>query len=485
MSKYGKLSRTEGHSKWFLQKTIGEHDKSMDDPFMKMIYNQSFTIKQYAAWVACNHAIFVSLEAKTSADTLPEVYDQKLLRATALETDLKFLLGEDWQREAADMLKSSPATRQYLDVLEADAADRLKLISHHFLQYNAVLSGGAYLGKMVSEKLCLVRGAPGICFYAFAGVDEGKEPARVQAYIKAFDKVAINEEERDSMLAVMRQVYGQTEAIMKEVYELNPIEGLSYSEAKEQGSSDEPVPPLEEQLELSLSELQGYVGADGGRILFSLAGELLDVTAGADMYSPGSGYAMLAGHDVTRCLGTMSLDPAELDDVAWEPDDAEEEKTVAQWRLKLKAKYPVAGKLTHDPNEARKVPAASSAAGSTAAPLLAEAPAAAEGADAACPISGKVGIGCPMSTFGINVKPKGKAKAKGKAKLGGDSGFTAGKSLVAAVEKSDASEDWWLLRLCPLHWDTATAKAFVIVAAASWMSGVCFGWGLCRFLSGW
>ena len=38
-------------------------------------------------------------------------------------------------------------------------------------------------------------------------------------------------------------------------------------------------------------------------------GELLDVSAGREMYGPQGGYALLAGHDVTRCLATMSLEP--------------------------------------------------------------------------------------------------------------------------------------------------------------------------------
>lgn len=41
-------------------------------------------------------------------------------------------------------------------------------------------------------------------------------------------------------------------------------------------------------------------------------GDLLDVSAGREMYGPGGGYSLLAGHDVTRCLATMSLAPRYL-----------------------------------------------------------------------------------------------------------------------------------------------------------------------------
>lgn len=289
------------------------------------------------------------------------------------------------------------------------------------------------------------------------------------------------------MLAVMQQVYRDTESMMQEVYELNPVEGVSYNDAKENSASDGPPPPCAEQLELSLSELHGYTGADGGRILFSLAGELLDVSSGAEMYSPGTGYSMLAGRDVTRCLGTMSLDPAELDDLRWEPDNAEEEKTLAQWREKLKVKYPVAGRLSKnaatedqvaDGLRRRKESAAAAAASTPAAPAAADA----SGESQKCPISGKEGAGCPLATMGI-LPPKPKAKAK--AKVGAASGFMAGKSLIAATsEKEPSYDDWWLSKICPLHWDKATAKAFLITAAVSWLCGVGFGYILCRLLRG-
>ena len=54
------------------------------------------------------------------------------------------------------------------------------------------------------------------------------------------------------------------------------------------------VPASFMTVQLSLSDLQGY----NGRILMSLAGELLDVTAGAEMYGPGNGYSILAGHGI-------------------------------------------------------------------------------------------------------------------------------------------------------------------------------------------
>merc|ERR1740122_550167 len=81
MSKYGKLSQRDGHSKWFLQKTLVEHDQTMDHPWMQMIYRQTFTVKQYCAWLAREHASFQKLEELLIGRTkLDLVHSASLLR---------------------------------------------------------------------------------------------------------------------------------------------------------------------------------------------------------------------------------------------------------------------------------------------------------------------------------------------------------------------------------------------------------------------
>jgi len=392
------------------------------------------------------------------------------------------------------VVRGSAATARYLEHLESDAAHPHLLLAHHFLQYNAVLSGGAYLGEMVSQKMCLPHGAPGVRFYSFDGVDEGKGSARVQQYLRDFDIIDIGEQELEEMLATMRRVYSDTEAMMTEVFGLNPVEGVNYAAAKEGESKAPPPIPAPEQLELTLDELHGHIGADGGRILLSLGGEILDVSAGRELYGPGGGYALLAGHDVTRCLATMSLEPSELDDLSWEPDNGEDEKALIQWREKLKAKYPVAGRLYAAPAATELAPSGlrkRAAAPVAAAPAPGAAAAAAgPGEVQKCPISGKEGAGCPMAFMGIGkgasaAEQAGPAKSSTStsAKPASASGFMAGKSLIASVEKKNTSDESLLYRLCPLHWDDQTIKMLILVAAVSWTSGAFVGWNLHKQLT--
>ena len=114
-----------------------------------------------------------------------------------------------------------------------------------------MLSGGAYLGEMVSQKLCVPHGAPGVKFYHFEGVQAGKEPARVQQYLMAFDQLQLGEDVRNQMLKVMKRIYMDTEAMMTEIFDMNPASGVSYRSSKEEGERELPA-PCKEQLTLSL-----------------------------------------------------------------------------------------------------------------------------------------------------------------------------------------------------------------------------------------
>lgn len=489
MSKYGALSRSEGHSKWFLQKTLLEHDKSMDHPWMQMIYKQVFSLKQYATWLALNHAIFGAMEEKLSEQPpIGTVHDAALLRTSALEADLRRLLGPNWAEETPKLCAASSSTQRYLQGLEKDvqgASGQYLLLAHHFLQYNAVLSGGVYLGKMVSEKLCVPHGAPGVKFYAFEGLVSGKEPQRVQRYLQDFDTLEISEDQRSEMLQVMRRIYADTEAMMSEVFELNPVQGISYKSSQDGQETAKPCAPCPEQLDLTLEQLRRYTGQDGGRILLSVGGELLDVSAGREMYGPQGGYALLAGHDVTRCLATMSLEPEHLDDLKWSPDSAEDEEALKNWQNRLKEKYPLAGKLQATSEEIAMEGLRQR--GNAKAP---EAVSEAKGEDR-CPISGKQGT-CPMASImgmaGVKMPEKPEASAASAPSNGvnganGSSSFMKGKSLVASVQQKTSTDDSLFYRLCPLHWDDKTIKMVAMIAVASWMSGLFVGWNLRKMIA--
>lgn len=261
----------------------------------------------------------------------------------------------------------------------------------------------------------------------------------------------------------------------------------------------EAVPEAESLQDATLAELHKHTGAGGGRILLSFDSEVFDVTSARDMFGPDGKYAALAGADATRCLSEMTLDPDRVNDLRWKPDNSEEEKQLREWKQLLRARYPSVGNLKsknlsqrHSSSAATPTDPSVEGLRNRAAAILGEAAmarapdAAAAAGGAKCPISGKEGMACPMSMFGIDVKKQSSAPAPGST-AGAASGFMAGKSLIQTVERQKSlggNNDSILYKLCPLHADEATLKVVCLVAAVSWISGVFIGWKIHQEIRG-
>jgi len=313
---------------------------------MKSIYAKTFDRKAYAQYLASQYHIFRELEALSDVHQkdwpLPAVYDQLLHRTQSLEKDLEFWHGADWRQFAAI---PSAQTLQYLQQLRVDSGDAWLLLCHHFLQYNAVLSGGQFLGGMVSERAA-ASGA-GAAFYDFPQ-ECLPTHARVQRYIEAVDGLELSAELRDRMLACMRCVYSQLLALFDEAHAVAPMEGVSYqaSKAAAAGSAAAPTgspsaggggpkvppPPLEPLgRDFTPAEMLEHDGQQEGRpILTSVLGRVYDVTIGKEFFGRGGPYEMFAGHDGTYNLAVMSLKKQTLDKFEYELDD-EDKECLADW----------------------------------------------------------------------------------------------------------------------------------------------------------
>jgi len=349
MSKYGGLRANEGHSKYFLQSTLVEHDATMDHPAMEAIYRQKITDEQYLTWLSSQYHVFSAMEqtastVEASNDSLTRFRDCRLHRAQAAELDLVESYGPDWRDR--DNAAVSPKTAEYLEMLSQDAASPLLWLCHHFLQYNAVLSGGQYLKAMMNKKRGLKgSNTTGVQFFCFESLSAKEHPKYVQEYCGKMDALTLTEAEREAMLACMLRVY---RLILEQFDEVIP-RGLEQSAAKPLKETN-----IEPALSaLSLDALHSYDGSseegpEARRILMSIRGRLMDVSSSWDSYGPGGSYRLFAGRDVTRCLATMSLEVGDLDDLDYMPESPEQEAALARWEARLGAMYVVVGGLEGD-----------------------------------------------------------------------------------------------------------------------------------------
>ena len=331
MSAYSGLAPdARGNSSWFLTRTNKEHEATMEHPFMRSIYAETFDIEAYCQYLAGLYHIFSTLENHCAVAGAPlSTMDDKVLhRREALQKDLAVWWGSDWETKA----KVSPATAQYLEQLQKDSTDPWFLLCHHFLQYNAVLSGGQFLGTKVSNR---AKQTPptGVEFYTFALPKDQSTHARVQCYLDELDKLDIPSELRERMLNCMRKIYQLILATFDEAYNLCKVDGVSYASVKATKSAKPKVPPPMQpgDRNFTSSELALFDGSDPAKpFLTSVLGRIYDVSKGKDSFGPSGPYAMFAGHDGTYNLAVMSLKKQTVDKFEYvlEQDDKE---CLADW----------------------------------------------------------------------------------------------------------------------------------------------------------
>eukprot|EP00971_Amphidinium_carterae_P170686 3382722-Amphidinium_carterae.1 len=81
-------------------------------------------------------------DAVQDLEMLRPVHGADLLRAKALETDMSKIFGDAWLEAYKPIVAGSVATQNYLRSFKTDCCEPAHILAHHFLQYNAVLSGG-------------------------------------------------------------------------------------------------------------------------------------------------------------------------------------------------------------------------------------------------------------------------------------------------------------------------------------------------------
>ena len=114
-----------------------------------------------------------------------------------------------------------------------------------------------------------------------------------------------------------------------------------------QAAPDEKEDETEPPRDFTAQQLRAFDGKDDDTPLYvSLKGDVFDVSEARSFYGPGGGYALFAGRDASKCLATMSLEEADLDQPVDDLNFGEREQ-LDEWHFKFKEMkgYPLLGRL--------------------------------------------------------------------------------------------------------------------------------------------
>ena len=157
------------------------HGESEGASFMGELLAGRSTRDDYVALVSQHWAIYDALEgAEPAMREVPLVapfLSPALTRLPALETDLAFLIGDDW-RERLDLVS---ATVEYAARIREVAAEwPAGYIAHHYTRYLGDLSGGLHIGRLIARQFGFETN--GIGFYLF---DQIADPAAFKNQYRA------------------------------------------------------------------------------------------------------------------------------------------------------------------------------------------------------------------------------------------------------------------------------------------------------------
>lgn len=148
----------------------------------------------------------------------------ELARREALEDDVEFFFGDDW--ESLKECQPTPATRDYVDRIRYVArTEPLLLLSHAYTRYLGDLSGGRVLMRVARRALNLGGSDDGLRFYKFDNVKSAKEFK--DAYRRELDELEMDAERVERLVAEANVAFVLNMRLFEELDMASGVKGAS------------------------------------------------------------------------------------------------------------------------------------------------------------------------------------------------------------------------------------------------------------------
>lgn len=189
-----------------------EHEAAEGSTFMTELLAGRLDAEGYVHYLAALRPVYAVLEEvgrELASDPLvAAVLDPDLERLAALDADLDF-----WTKKEGRAV-TSRAADAYVARIEATRQDPKLYIAHHYTRYLGDLSGGQAIGRILARTYKLER-PEGVRFYEFTEIPKPK-PYK-DAYRARLDALPLTEEDKGSVLAEVKDVFGLNGALFTEL----------------------------------------------------------------------------------------------------------------------------------------------------------------------------------------------------------------------------------------------------------------------------
>lgn len=182
--------------------TAAAHSAAEESTFVADLMGGKLDAAALASLLAQSLVIYRAMEdalaLHANHSQLGGFIDPKLARVSALEDDLAYHYGADWEEQLADgRIAIVPATAAYAQKLATLGPASIEfLLAHHYVRYMGDLSGGAIIQRMVQRHYGIAD--EGLNFYAFADIPKPK--TYKDAYRDRLDSTEFTRTQKDAIL---------------------------------------------------------------------------------------------------------------------------------------------------------------------------------------------------------------------------------------------------------------------------------------------
>ncbi|WP_374008554.1 heme oxygenase (biliverdin-producing) [Leifsonia sp. LS-T14] len=179
------------------ERTRGVHQESEGAVFMQDLMSGKGSRGDYISLLSQHYFIYEALEEaalRMASDPVANLFiSPALTRLPAIESDLAFLLGEEW----SDRIAPLPSTLRYTArIREVGRSWPGGFIAHHYTRYLGDLSGGQIIRTLLQRQYGFETN--GVGFYVFA--DIAKPKLFKDTYRSQLDAVEWTADERDRVI---------------------------------------------------------------------------------------------------------------------------------------------------------------------------------------------------------------------------------------------------------------------------------------------
>lgn len=188
--------------------TADDHRNAENRGFITRLMGGALSLDEYTRYLAQFAWVYEALEERGSRAGDPEVFDPRLARFAAIESDLAALGAADWRTTHPAL----PATAAYAAHLRGIADDDVRYLAHHYTRYLGDLSGGQAIAALVARHYGAT--PEQLSFYDFDLGDDG--PVRYKRrYREAMNALALEPAQVDVLIEEARASFRLNGAIFE------------------------------------------------------------------------------------------------------------------------------------------------------------------------------------------------------------------------------------------------------------------------------